>query len=78
MKPIEPGCQALLIRSVDGNCAGREVTVVGRGQMHDWRITGDIVNTLGQRGYGECPESWLMRIDGDGIREALTEHMEES
>ena len=77
MKPIEPGCLALVLV---GEYSGQVVTVGHRaicGEIapngavywngsceHVWLVYGDVVSKTGGHGWAYAREKSLMRIDG--------------
>ena len=89
MKPIEPGCLAVVTYSAKGAAVGKELTPLHYiGQYPGYR--GDdywlvdrafpYVDEFGERvedGVKIWRESWMMRIDGHEIEETEQEAMSE-
>lgn len=77
MKPIEPGCKALVVKAQNINNIGKCVDVVRRVKAKEWIpeagsfvsyagwfAVGDIVSIGGHVGFASFPDGWLIRIDG--------------
>lgn len=77
MKPIEPGCKALVVKAQNPDNIGKCVDVVRRVKAKEWIpeaeaytpytgwvAVGDIVTVSGHVGIASFPDGWLIRIDG--------------
>lgn len=88
MKPIEPGCKALIVRANISSNVGKCVHVIREVKASEylqeidayapndgWFVSGDIISLCGEKGFASCRHGWLIRIDGDwdGKREELEE-----
>lgn len=84
MKPIEPGCKALVVKAQNPDNIGKCVDVVRRVKAKEWIpevgdfvlyagwfAVGDVVSIGGHVGIVACPDGWLIRIDGYDKEEGM-------
>lgn len=82
LKPIEPGCLAVIIRSKAGN-EGKVVRVgnylgkvIGFGGDNRWEIDITLKTNL-EKLCNHVREEWLMRIDGEDFSHEVEEETNE-